>query len=46
MQTGDYVWRFTYDLFYEGTALKTLGRLPQPEHLRPTLNNLADIGLK
>jgi hypothetical protein len=46
MQTGDYVWRFTYDLFYQGDALRDVGRLPQPEHFRPTLRDLADVGLK
>jgi hypothetical protein len=46
MQTGDYVWRFTYDLFYQGDALKDFGRLPQPEHLRPTLNELGDVDVK
>jgi hypothetical protein len=46
MQTGDYVWRFTYDLFYTGEALKKLGRLPQPEFLRPLLNELADVDVK
>jgi hypothetical protein len=46
MQTGDYVWRFTYDLFYQGEALKTHGRLPQPERLRPALNELEDLGVK
>jgi hypothetical protein len=41
MKTGDYVWRFTYDLFYEGDeALKQYGRLPQPERLRPALNEI------
>ena len=41
MKTGDYVWRFTYDLFYEGeAALKQYGRLPQPERLRPALNEI------
>ena len=46
MRTGDYVWRFMYDLFYTGEALAKLGRLPQPERLRPLLNELADIDLK
>ncbi len=47
MQTGDYVWRFMYDLFYKGgEELKTYGRLPQPEVLRPLLNKLKDIDLK
>ena len=46
MQTGDYVWRFTYDLLYQGDALKDLGRLPQPEVLRPLLNLLRDFYLR
>ena len=46
MQTGDYVWRFTYDLFYQENALVDFGRLPQPERLRPLLNELADVGVK
>ncbi len=46
VKTGDYVWRFMYDLFYTGEALQRLGRLPQPERLRPLLNELADIGMK
>jgi hypothetical protein len=45
MQTGDYVWRFMYDLLYQGDALKDLGRLPQPEVLRPLLNLLRDFYL-
>jgi hypothetical protein len=41
MTTGDYVWRFTYDLFYEGrAAVQKWGRLPQPERLRPALNEI------
>jgi hypothetical protein len=41
MKLGDYVWRFTYDLFYKGDeALKQYGRLPQPERLRPALNEI------
>jgi hypothetical protein len=43
MTTGDYVWRWTYDLFYR--QFKAYGRLPQPEVLRPTLNELF-LGLK
>ena len=32
---------FTYDLFYKGEeALKQYGRLPQPERLRPALNEI------
>jgi hypothetical protein len=46
MQTGDYVWRFMYDLLYQGDALKDLGRLPQPEVLRPLLNLLRDFYLR
>ena len=46
MQTGDYVWRFMYDLLYQGDAFRDLGRLPQPEMLRPLLNKLADLGLE
>jgi hypothetical protein len=45
MTTGDYVWRWTYDLFYPLAKLPSHGRLPQPEHLRPILNKL-DVGLK
>ena len=43
MTTGDYVWRWTYDLFYENFA--TYGRLPQPEHMRTILKDL-EVGLK
>jgi hypothetical protein len=49
MQTGDYVWRFTYDLFYKvkkRNELKAIGRLPHPEWLRSLLNELADVGMK
>ena len=45
MKTGDYVWRSMYDLLYLGDALKDLGRLPQPEVLRPLLNLLRDFYL-
>jgi hypothetical protein len=45
MTTGDYVWRWTYDLFYDGEALAAFGRLPQPERLRPALNQIG-VGLK
>jgi hypothetical protein len=45
MRTGDYVWRLMYDLFYQGDALKNFGRLPQPEVLRPLLEELKDINL-
>ena len=30
MRTGDYVWRWTYDLLYEKEALR---RLPSPKRL-------------
>lgn len=43
MTTGDYVWRWTYDLFYRN--FNAYGRLPQPEVIRPTLNELF-LGLK
>ena len=51
MRTGDYVWRFTYDLFYmfdpgKADELKSLSRLSQPELLRLLLNELADFRLK
>ncbi len=47
MTVGDYVWRWTYDLFYEDPAVRAKwGRLPQPEVLRPTLNDGLGIGLK
>jgi hypothetical protein len=46
MATGDYVWRFTYDLFYENQAMfQKYARLPQPERLRPALNDIG-VGLK
>jgi hypothetical protein len=35
MRTGDYVWRFTYDLFYGPAALR---RMPQPEAIGPVLD--------
>ena len=41
MKTGDYVWRFTYDLFYLDPALR---RMPQPEAMGPVLDGL--FGLK
>jgi hypothetical protein len=41
MKTGDYVWRFTYDLLYYDPALR---RMPQPESLGRALNEL--FGLK
>jgi hypothetical protein len=45
MTTGDYVWRWTYDLFYPKSKLASHGRLPQPELLRPILNALG-VGLR
>jgi hypothetical protein len=45
MTTGDYVWRWTYDLFYPTGKLASHGRLPQPELLRPVLNKLG-VGLR
>jgi hypothetical protein len=58
MTTGDYVWRWTYDLFYPrrragltGAGARPTGelasqaRLPQPELLRPALNELG-VGLR
>jgi hypothetical protein len=47
MTVGDHVWRWTYHLFYEDPAVRAQwGRLPQPEVLRPTLNDGLGIGLK
>ncbi|MGZ4187333.1 MAG: hypothetical protein ACXVSL_14530 [Solirubrobacteraceae bacterium] len=40
MRTGDYVWRWTYDLLYEKEALR---RLPQPEAVGPKLDELLDV---
>ena len=40
MRTGDYVWRWTYDLLYEKEALR---RLPQPEAVGPQLDALLDV---
>jgi len=40
MSTGDYVWRWTYDLLYEKEALR---RLPQPEIVNPKLDSLFDF---
>ena len=34
MTTGDYVWRWTYDLFSRN--FKAFGRQPRPGVLRPT----------
>ena len=46
MATGDYVWRFTYDLFYRNAeAFEQFARLSQPERLRPALN-AAGVGLR
>ena len=41
MKTGDYVWRFTYDLLYLSTQKR---RMPQPEAIGPVLQKL--FGLK
>jgi hypothetical protein len=54
MPTGDYVWRFMYDLFYpynpqdpaDVERLKKTSYLPQPELLRLLLKELADINLQ
>jgi hypothetical protein len=40
MRTGDYVWRFTYDLFYSSESLR---RLPQPEAIGPVLDRLFSL---
>jgi len=40
MRTGDYVWRWTYDLLYEKEAMR---RLPQPEITNPKLDSLFDF---
>ena len=40
MRTGDYVWRWTYDLLYDAKALR---RLPQPEAVGPQLNTLLGL---
>ena len=40
MRTGDYVWRWTYDLLYDKEALR---RLPQPEIVNPKLDSLFDL---
>ena len=37
MKTGDYVWRFTYDLFYMPVGMR---RMPQPEAMGPALKEL------
>lgn len=44
MTTGDYVWRFTYDLFMRSRCSRDFAQLPQAERLRPALNEL-DLGL-
>lgn len=41
MKTGDYVWRFTYDLFYLDPAAR---RMPQPEAMGRAIKEL--FGLK
>ena len=46
MTTGDYVWRWTYDLFYDPKKVLAIGRLPQPELVRPILNTELGFGLK
>jgi hypothetical protein len=40
MSTGDYVWRWTYDLLYNKDAMR---RLPQPEIVNPKLDSLFDF---
>jgi hypothetical protein len=40
MATGDYVWRWTYDLFYLNPPLR---RLPQPEAVGPVLKELFQL---
>jgi hypothetical protein len=40
MKTGDYVWRFTYDLFYGAESLR---RMPQPEAIGPVLDRLFQL---
>jgi hypothetical protein len=40
MKTGDYVWRFTYDLFYSAESLR---RMPQPEAIGPVLDKLFQL---
>ncbi|MFL5863728.1 MAG: hypothetical protein ACJ780_23645 [Solirubrobacteraceae bacterium] len=40
MKTGDYVWRFTYDLLYNPVKLR---RLPQPEAAGPILSGLLGL---
>jgi hypothetical protein len=37
IKTGDYVWRFTYDVFWLDPAMR---RLPQPEAIGPVLREL------
>ena len=41
LKTGDYVWRFTYDLLYDETPRR---RLPQPEAVGVLLFRL--LGLR
>lgn len=40
IRTGDYVWRFTYDLLY---LRRSLRRMPQPEAIGPVLNELFEL---
>lgn len=40
LPVGDYVWRFTYDLFYPKAIRLKWPRLPQPEAVKPQLNFL------
>jgi hypothetical protein len=40
LKTGDYVWRFTYDLFYGAESLR---RMPQPEAIGPVLDRLFQL---
>jgi hypothetical protein len=40
MSTGDYVWRWTYDLLYAKVPMR---RLPQPEAVGPQLDALLDV---
>jgi hypothetical protein len=40
VKTGDYVWRFTYDLFYGAESLR---RMPQPEAIGPVLDTLFSL---
>lgn len=40
MKTGDYVWRFTYDLFYTNAARR---RMPQPEAMGKAIKELFGV---